>query len=350
MFIVPRYHTNMIPLVSGLQQFGYNTHIVAHRALNGEDHSLVKPIVIKSKEISLVDAEKIISNICPTYIIIRELKYGFPRIVRAGMKNGALAVYYEQWPLYFNGFKGVFRQIYISAYKALYSAPKKRITPVLGDIGGMKSKNTFLVPFPAPVLNADNRAYFSNNQITVLCVGKLSMSRKRHIWLINALDEIEGDCQIIVVGSGPNQVTDNSRFKYYNSLINTINRSKNRENIKIITNLAYAALQKLYLKSDVFVLPSKNEPFGMSPIEAMAAGCAVICSDTNGSSCYITNEKDGIIFDSSSYKDFKEKLESVIRCKRKIEKLGQEAHRTMRTRYNHERCINDLLKVLRGTH
>jgi glycosyltransferase involved in cell wall biosynthesis len=41
-------------------------------------------------------------------------------------------------------------------------------------------------------------------------------------------------------------------------------------------------LARLYAVSDVFVFPSKHEPYGLVPLEALAAGLPVVCPDSGG--------------------------------------------------------------------
>jgi glycosyltransferase involved in cell wall biosynthesis len=53
-------------------------------------------------------------------------------------------------------------------------------------------------------------------------------------------------------------------------------------------------LRRLFLAADVCVIPSLYEPFGIVALEAMAAGCPVVASDTGGLSEIIEHEKTGV--------------------------------------------------------
>ncbi len=45
---------------------------------------------------------------------------------------------------------------------------------------------------------------------------------------------------------------------------------------------APADLARLYASCDVFIHPNPREPFGIGPLEAMAAGCPVVVPSTGG--------------------------------------------------------------------
>ena len=65
--------------------------------------------------------------------------------------------------------------------------------------------------------------------------------------------------------------------------------------IKFLGQISERELLTLYEFSDIFILPSLYEPFGLVVLEAMAKGKPVIVSDRVGASSLITNMKDGII-------------------------------------------------------
>ena len=63
--------------------------------------------------------------------------------------------------------------------------------------------------------------------------------------------------------------------------------------------------------SEIMVLPSRFEPFGIAFIESMARGKITIASNTQGARELIQNEKDGFIFEIGNYTELRELLNNV---------------------------------------
>ena len=63
--------------------------------------------------------------------------------------------------------------------------------------------------------------------------------------------------------------------------------------------------------ADVFVYPSRNEPFGMAAVEAMACGRAVLCSDTSGLGA-IAREAGAGLFECGSLHDLTLQLRRFV--------------------------------------
>lgn len=84
-------------------------------------------------------------------------------------------------------------------------------------------------------------------------------------------------------------------------------------------------LIELYQNATAFVYPSKYEGFGLPPLEAMAAGCPVISSNTSSMPEVINNA--GELFDPFDIENIKHSIEKVVfseaRTKELI-KLGNE--------------------------
>lgn len=53
-----------------------------------------------------------------------------------------------------------------------------------------------------------------------------------------------------------------------------------RSNVKFLGNIPQERLNELYNIADALLFPSYNEGFGLPPLEALAAGCPVFCSNT----------------------------------------------------------------------
>jgi glycosyltransferase involved in cell wall biosynthesis len=91
-----------------------------------------------------------------------------------------------------------------------------------------------------------------------------------------------------------------------------------------------------YRSIDVFVLPSINESFPNSIMEAMACGCAVIASNVGGIPELISDQENGLLFDPANPADLARQLEVVLsnaayRCA-----LGVAAARTIQAEYTND--------------
>ena len=90
---------------------------------------------------------------------------------------------------------------------------------------------------------------------------------------------------LTLIGEGPE----------HNNLMKLAQSSKN---IHFLPKMPQSELVKHLQTADAYLFPSK-EPFGIAPIEALAAGCPVIAYKNGGSLDYIT-PKNGIFFETQS--------------------------------------------------
>lgn len=102
-------------------------------------------------------------------------------------------------------------------------------------------------------------------------------------------------------------------------------------NIKFLGKIDNERLTEIYQSNDVFILPSKSEPWGLVVEEALYNGLPVILSNKVG--CHteiIQNGKQGYVYEVESDEDLKTKIDEVInlenylRIKSNIKKLNFE--------------------------
>lgn len=102
---------------------------------------------------------------------------------------------------------------------------------------------------------------------------------------------------IITFGGGAKKVFNENKLKFYN--FGNINNDE--------------FLRKIYSCSDVFVIPSKKEAFGLTALEANACGTPVVCFDRTGTSDIIEHKKTGYIAKFLNEKDFATGIEWVLK-------------------------------------
>ena len=104
-------------------------------------------------------------------------------------------------------------------------------------------------------------------------------------------------------------------------------------------------LVTLYKQAEAFIYPSLYEGFGIPPLEAMAAGCPVLASNT--SSLPEVVGKAGEYFDPTEQDDMKSALEKVIGAetyKRDLVQKGHEQHK----KFSWEKCARETMIIYKG--
>jgi glycosyltransferase involved in cell wall biosynthesis len=91
-----------------------------------------------------------------------------------------------------------------------------------------------------------------------------------------------------------------------------------------------------YRSIDVFVLPSVNESFSNSLMEAMACGCTVVASNVGGNPELVRHGETGLLFESGDAADLAHRLERVLSDAEYRHALAAAATRTIQTNYTNE--------------
>lgn len=113
----------------------------------------------------------------------------------------------------------------------------------------------------------------SSDDKVILAVGRLS-EQKDYPNLLNAIHALKKDCdfafKLIIVGEGELRAL----------IENTIDRLDIRDNVVLLGRRD--DIPRLMSATDLFVLPSKYEGFGLVVAEAMACKCLVVATDCGG--------------------------------------------------------------------
>ena len=99
-----------------------------------------------------------------------------------------------------------------------------------------------------------------------------------------------------------------------------------------------------YLQAcDMFVLPSANEGFSNSLVEAMACGLPVISTFKDAAADVIQNGQNGISTSVGSFSELYEAIEFLLNSKAKALSLGRAGLETVRERYSMEKILGEYI-------
>jgi hypothetical protein len=108
---------------------------------------------------------------------------------------------------------------------------------------------------------------------------------------------------------------------YLSKINELITDSKAEKYITILTSPQDDSVKTVLSKSAIFVLPSSWEAFGISIIEAMRFGNAIVSTRTEGGEYLIKEEENGFLYDFQDTVDLTSRLETLISDKQLLKKI-----------------------------
>jgi len=110
---------------------------------------------------------------------------------------------------------------------------------------------------------------------------------------------------------------------------------------------AVKSVSIFYQKSDVFILPSRIEPWGLTVNEAMSAANAIIASNKVGSSFdLVKNYQNGFIFKHNNSQDLAKKIILIYKNKKIINKFKLNSLKII-SRWEFKQCFEGLQKAIK---
>lgn len=156
---------------------------------------------------------------------------------------------------------------------------------------------------------------YRKEDIVIMFYGQL-IKRKGVDVLLKAYKELVKNnnlAKLLIIGDGKARTDLNEYIK-----------SHGIAGVKILPNPGDFEINKYYASSDIFVLPSRNDTWGLVVNEAMCAGLPVIVSNMVGSGSELVNKGvNGFIFKSEDVEELKSYLEKLISSKELRSKFGK---------------------------
>ena len=147
---------------------------------------------------------------------------------------------------------------------------------------GISPNKLVKIPYGARLDRFKKTGESDKNSFKVLWVGAVSF-QKGFLYALEAFKKLEHTTkEFIVIGAVSDDII---------KLINT----KDLTNVSFKGNIPNSELVQYYSTSNVFLLPSIQDGFGMVLAEAMACGCPVIASTNTGAADLFTDAVEGFI-------------------------------------------------------
>lgn len=183
-------------------------------------------------------------------------------------------------------------------------------------------------------MDCKNKHQIPKDKRIILNVASYLVDQKNQLNFIRALDLLKDkrtDFLCYLIGSGKDEY-----------LIKKEVENLNLSNfVKVIGPKKPIEVSEYMSASDLFVLPSYSESFGIVQIEAMACGVPVIATINGGSEEIITDSEIGILLeDPDDYKTFCDKIDSAL-----DKNWDQNYIIQINKKYTNSNVIKELIKV-----
>ena len=180
-----------------------------------------------------------------------------------------------------------------------------------------------------------NEIGIEKDDLVFLFAGKLD-NNKNITLLLNVFESIESEAHLLVAGSG--------------LLLNElITKYKHNNRIHFLGFQNQEKMPVVYAASNVFILPSKSETWGLSINEAMAANNAIIVSDKCGASFdLVKNNENGFVVKTNDSGSLQNAMQVCIRNSEKVIYFGNDSFNKVK-HYSFENDCTILEKVILET-
>ena len=173
------------------------------------------------------------------------------------------------------------------------------------------------------------------NNLTLVTVGRL-VSEKHFDQLIKAVAHISEPLQLKIIGDG----------KEKENLHKLINELQLQEKVFLCGYKTKEEIVVLLQQSDIFVLPSQSETFGVVYIEALACGLPIIATDCGGPRDIVT-PMNGLLVPINNQQKLEKAITHMIHNLHLYDKnlIAQDCQ----NRFSSENVAKHILKILENT-
>lgn len=350
-YTAPVYHPNQHFAVKALLDAGHEVSFLSLRHEHSHVYDALHPTILGESSAMRAIGMRVpplsslwskMRRFDPTVVVVRDPNsaYGLLSVAMARLM-GLNVIFYSQGPMH-RQLK--WWQVLMRSLPA-WAARAKWMTPIIGSPERYSPPFQSLryVPFALdPQTAPEQRLWFRDGVINVLNVGKYEV-RKNHQLFLKAIANLSGKYPVRATIVG--ECTTAEHWREMSKLKKLHKTLGIGDKVHFKTNLAYWDVHREYASHDVFVLPSRDEPAGISLLEAMAHSVPAVCSESCGLKACIRPGENGYVFRTDDVNDLTACLESVISDRVRLMEMGARSYEIIISENDPSKYVEQMVAI-----
>ena len=342
-FVVPRVHPNMLGLLEGFISLNFKITLICIDSTEYIMRGNNKVRIINAQSLSFLKTFTFLRDCRPRLVILRSSNKYSRRVGRICLLLCIKTLIYEQTNVYrqITTYEFV-RDCYQVVKRALFFFHVKVISPIKFQNYSKVRKSFLKYYFLFPIsLNLGINSVEKEELFSIVIVGKLNQSRKQLLDGLLAVKASKVQARLYIIGSLSDKLVDVDNS--YESLMEEVARETSNLKIQILPNLSHEESLSIISKSHILFLTSRDEPFSVSPLEAMALGAVPVVPDTNGSTFLIRDGVDGFVYPESSWSSAARILNTLFIDRKRLHSMSHEALLRVRNEFDPQKSVKAIL-------
>jgi D-inositol-3-phosphate glycosyltransferase len=219
------------------------------------------------------------------------------------------------------------KEIIVSANKIICSSYHEK--ELICSLSEISEKKVEVIPLavdnnifkPNDLILSRNKLDIEIDSKVILNVSRLDPVKGIDI-LIKAIAKIKNKKDIVLKIIG-GEIKASQYKVYLQELVKSLNLT---HHVQFLGSIAHGDLVKYYNASNLVVVPSRYESFGLVALEAFASGKPTIASNVGGLSSIINNGSNGFLVESENVDELSAKIEEVLNNINLSSKIGFQAY------------------------
>lgn len=132
---------------------------------------------------------------------------------------------------------------------------------------------------------------------------------------------------------------------FFNEVSDLVTRLKLEDKVTLLDVRPHSEVMDILQRSDLFCLPSRDEPFGIATLEAAMLGCPVVCAEVGGIPEIVKNEKSGLLVPPDDVDALTQALDRMICNPEQAQSFANALKKSVSDNFSWDASVKTYLKA-----